>query len=61
MSEQKMKRNREIERMVATYKLLDFMVKDAIRLTAEKFFLAPATVRDIIYRGPRNRGKKRRE
>ena len=46
----KTKRNKKIIDQIETYKKLGYKMKDAIRLVAEKFYLSPDTVKDIVYK-----------
>ena len=44
------RRNEKIRETIRTYKKMGYKIKDAIKLTAEKFFLSETRIRDIIYK-----------
>jgi hypothetical protein len=44
------RRNDAIRHDINTYRKLGIAAKVAIRMTAEKYYLAPSTVHDIVYR-----------
>ena len=46
----KQKRNEKIIDQIEIYKRLGYKMKDAIRLVAEKYYLSPETVKDIVYK-----------
>ncbi len=53
MTTLKKKRNEKILAEIKIYEDLGYMTKDAIKLTAEKYYLSEITVRDIVYKKPK--------